>query len=342
MADPEVFVDPERLRDVGDGNRLAVLSGGSPAAARDVRRRPGHQRGPGRGHRRPLGLDTGLDEYIERSGKLPAAWPSGTAAEERAAAFRAEIANTHEPCQRISAALRTQADTIYRLQGFLTDILAECEGNGLNVDLVTGMVSAKPGSITGTASAARMPGLIEGYNQQLSDIYVQATNIDADTRVTLQMCLPEPGSGFGAAAGPALTEADVAAQRGRTPGEVHLWWQSLSRSQQDQAMRDFPLLVGSLDGVPADDRDAANRAALEAQKQRVHAAMSASGAWDAADPELEEQRQRIQKIEDTLAGLGDRVTCSASTPRPMTGTARSSSRSATRTPPGTPASGSRA
>ena len=251
-------------------------------------------------------LDDGLDDYLTATGKLPTAWPSGTAAEQRTALLRAEIAHAHEPCQKISAALRTQADTIYRLQAVLADLLAECAGNGLTVDLATGVVSVKPGTVTDTAQAARMPGLMQGYSQQLTEVIVQATNVDAETRVTLQMCLPESGSGFGGGAGPAVSEADVAGQSGRPPVDVHTWWQSLTRSQQEQVMKDFPLLVGKLDGVPADDRNEANRHALEQQRLRVLEQLNSYGSWDAAPEELEKQLQSIYKIEDTLKKLGDR------------------------------------
>ncbi len=44
---------------------------------------------------------------------------------------------------------------------------------------------------------------------------------------------------------------------------MHDWWESLTPEQQEQALADYPALVGALDGVPAADRDTANRTVLD-------------------------------------------------------------------------------
>ena len=46
------------------------------------------------------------------------------------------------------------------------------------------------------------------------------------------------------------------------PAEVRRWWGELTPSQQDHLVLVAPELVGSADGVPAQDRDRANRSLL--------------------------------------------------------------------------------
>jgi hypothetical protein len=242
-------------------------------------------------------LDDRLDEFTADSRDLPDVWPSGADAEKRAVALRREIADVHEPCQRISQALRTHADSLWQLQGMLDGILSECAGNGVTVDLAGGTVSA------GTAQAAQTPGLIDGYTAQLQDLLTRATRLDADTRTVLQACMPAVGSGFGAAGGPATPMCPTDELLGRPPAEVNDWWNGLTRSQQDRMIQDFPRQIGGLDGIPADDRDEANRLALARQKQEVLARMAVEHG---NLPELREQMQRITKVEEALGKLGDR------------------------------------
>jgi hypothetical protein len=61
-----------------------------------------------------------------------------------------------------------------------------------------------------------------------------------------------------------LTRAEVERQRGRDPEYVHAWWESLTADQRADAIAEFPAVVGWLDGVPALDRDLANRLTLAA------------------------------------------------------------------------------
>lgn len=48
------------------------------------------------------------------------------------------------------------------------------------------------------------------------------------------------------------------------PADLRRWWQSLSPPEQDQLVRALPRLVGAADGLPARDRDRANRCRLTA------------------------------------------------------------------------------
>lgn len=65
------------------------------------------------------------------------------------------------------------------------------------------------------------------------------------------------------------------------PAMVTAWWAALDPAARDALVRDRPDLVGGLDGIPAADRDRANRARLAAARQD---AAARAGAADRALP----------------------------------------------------------
>ncbi|MEU9832663.1 alpha/beta hydrolase [Streptosporangium sp. NPDC048047] len=82
-------------------------------------------------------------------------------------------------------------------------------------------------------------------------------------------------------------------------GRLSVWWRQLGPLAQGQLMNASPGLVGSLNGLPAVDRDKANRAYLAAQKavippelQRLRASSAALGA-------------EMKKLSDQMAGIRD-------------------------------------
>lgn len=55
----------------------------------------------------------------------------------------------------------------------------------------------------------------------------------------------------------------------KDPNEVKRWWDSLSKSQQDQLPRDHPDKLGNLNGVPVMARSTANKTVMQADLDRV-------------------------------------------------------------------------
>ncbi|KUL31527.1 alpha/beta hydrolase [Actinoplanes awajinensis] len=250
--------------------------------------------------RMAAGLDAGLDRFAAASQYLPAVWPTGEAAQDRVAALRAELSNAHAPCKNVSRALRTHADTILSLQSMLADIQGECAAEGITVDLTTATVSAH--DITDTAQAARVAGLVQSYTRQLAELLTRARSLDLETVVALAELPPTAGT---ARTGPGITKDDVARMRGKSSQEVRAWWGSLTRDQQDQAIRDFPREVGWLDGVPAGDRDKANRIGLAQHKQYLKDRYENPDMWAEQDETLNEL-DRVETIEQGLDKLGAR------------------------------------
>ncbi|HEY1178011.1 MAG TPA: alpha/beta hydrolase, partial [Phytomonospora sp.] len=70
-----------------------------------------------------------------------------------------------------------------------------------------------------------------------------------------------------------LSDADLAAKLpGKdvdTPAEVAAWWKSLTPAEREALKNEYPGKIGDLDGVPAKDRDDANRLKLDNRQQEI-------------------------------------------------------------------------
>ncbi|GGQ07452.1 alpha/beta hydrolase [Streptosporangium pseudovulgare] len=82
-------------------------------------------------------------------------------------------------------------------------------------------------------------------------------------------------------------------------GRLSVWWRQLGPLAQGQLMNVSPGLVGSLNGLPAVDRDKANRAYLAAQKSAIPPELQRLRASSAA------LRAEMKKLSDQMAGIRD-------------------------------------
>ncbi|GIM92702.1 alpha/beta hydrolase [Paractinoplanes toevensis] len=83
-----------------------------------------------------------------------------------------------------------------------------------------------------------------------------------------------------------------------SPAEVSRWWAGLTAAERQWLLATEPSWLGPLDGIPAADRDAANRLLLEERRTEVErAAGTATGA----------ERGRLREIRYGLDALADRL-----------------------------------
>ncbi|AXB47079.1 alpha/beta hydrolase [Amycolatopsis albispora] len=109
---------------------------------------------------------------------------------------------------------------------------------------------------------------------------------------------------------------------GATPAENAAWWSSLSEDERQRIIENHPDWIGNRDGIPALDRDQANRAILADEKARLEAEESRlqadlddnwfGGVFTDDDAELEEVQGKLKGIEaietklQSSADLGER------------------------------------
>ena len=144
----------------------------------------------------------------------------------------------------------------------------------------------------------------------------RATDVDADLAAILLRAangqITEQGVGTLAQA------ADVGAGQsglsitepppGGTPGDNKAWWDSLSDTAKAAILRDAPDLVRNLDGVPIVDRDAANRAVLKREIDKLQAEATEISRANPNDPRSRNQtdwpgQEKLAEINGKLNGL---------------------------------------
>lgn len=93
-----------------------------------------------------------------------------------------------------------------------------------------------------------------------------------------------------------------------TPDQNKAWWDSLSDTAKVAILRDNPDLVRNLDGIPVIDRDAANRAVLQREIDKLQAEASQLARANPNDPRSPNQgdwpgKERLDQITCQLNAL---------------------------------------
>jgi hypothetical protein len=83
-----------------------------------------------------------------------------------------------------------------------------------------------------------------------------------------------------------------------SPAEVRRWWAGLGAAEREWVLSVEPRWIGSLDGVPAADRDAANRLVLEDRRAELDRLIASAGG---------RERRRLRELREGLDALSDRL-----------------------------------
>ncbi|MEV7597738.1 alpha/beta hydrolase [Kitasatospora sp. NPDC089797] len=215
---------------------------------------------------------TGVDH------RIAADW-SGHAADAAAPSLRlttGELTAARSGTGQIGRLLRTGADALLLAQSALRKALADAGDAGLSVD-EHGTVGWGPASAADrhdpdhrrtSEHAARL------LAARIAAALAEADAVDRAVAVRLRhyTARAHDGTGLDPAAAdrdrldPALALRPVldAAVPGADapPAEVNAWWRSLPADRRQRLIEDRPDLVGNRDGIPAADRDRANRILL--------------------------------------------------------------------------------
>ncbi|MBN6036650.1 alpha/beta hydrolase [Amycolatopsis sp. 195334CR] len=257
------------------------------------------------------------DEFVVRG--TPAGWTGDAAA--AAARQRTTIGDRMDGIlagvRTARGGLASAADAVTSLSHAVqeTDNLAQVNGFGIGDN----------GAVRDVAPPRQVPAElvdeVRRQRQRMADelvdrverILLRANDIDGE----LGSLLSKIATGE---AETAQARVSVAEPPDGTPAENASWWNSLSEDEQQRIIENHPDWIGNRDGIPATDRDQANRSILADEKVRLEAEEAAlradlddnffGGIFTDDDSELEAVQGKLKGIEaiesklDSTAGLG--------------------------------------
>jgi uncharacterized protein YukE len=95
---------------------------------------------------------------------------------------------------------------------------------------------------------------------------------------------------------------DLVPPQGGTPQDVNSWWATLSDAERQRAILGNPALFGGLDGIPAVDRNTANRMILDAQVKQFSDEKTTLEAL--GDNITDDQKKELARISSLLGQPG--------------------------------------
>ncbi|MFI9724599.1 alpha/beta hydrolase [Streptomyces sp. NPDC052396] len=209
-------------------------------------------------------------------------WQGGVGAESAAdylGRVRDDLNVARQEIESVGTVLRAAGEAIAALQGRMKNLIAEAKEAGFTVHddgSVTGPDLSKKGLSSADLGAAerdqaeRMKGFAEGIGTVLKDAraadkeYADAlrTYTDAGRR-----CTKSNGTWFfgflenytaRSADRDLLKEIGMPDKNG-SPTAINSWWKGLPPELRAKLLEDHPYILGNRDGIPAGDRDKANR-----------------------------------------------------------------------------------
>ncbi|MBN9747036.1 hypothetical protein DMP23_39095 [Amycolatopsis sp. A1MSW2902] len=248
---------------------------------------------------------------------LPVDGWSGPAAEGAAAQHKTHMQGLDTYAAGVAAigkAVGQAADAILALQAAIknADELARKYGFAITADgAIVCVYAGDPPPELHPQDRARA-------QQQLADDVAQilrtAEDIDSDLAAVLDKAAAgQFGTGnestVAAAAADGLNAPGLTAPEpppNATPSQASAWWATLSPAERDILIRDRPGQIGAIDGLPAVDRDRANRAVLDRdyadlQRQRDDIRHRLDGV-KRSDPQQQKEYYALEKQLDELNG----------------------------------------
>ena len=215
-------------------------------------------------------------EFVPHLAHLGATWSgsAATAAASRLTALRRRLVRFRLLCWRADQLVSEFAAALERARGLLARALSA----GLSVD--------DDGKPRGVAP----PGAVA----DLSAALAVAERADAAAAAQLDQLLARVAD---RSAPPALASPPCSA----SPGQIRRWWAGLGPAGREWLLAAEPAWLGSLDGIPAADRDTANRLVLDDRRAEVDRQLVAADRHD---------RDRLRGLRRGLDALADRLSAS--------------------------------
>jgi hypothetical protein len=215
-------------------------------------------------------------EFVPHLTQLGAAWSgsAATAAAGRLTALRRRLVRFRVLCWRADQLISEFAAALERARALLARALA----TGLSVD--------DDGNPRGSAPP--------GAAADLSAALAVAERADAATASRLDQLLVRIGD---RAEPPGLGSPPCSA----SPADIRRWWASLGSAGREWLLAAEPGWLGPLDGIPAADRDVANRLVLDDRRAELDRQLATADRHE---------RDRLRGLRHGLDALADRLAAS--------------------------------
>ncbi|MEV4701916.1 hypothetical protein [Actinoplanes sp. NPDC049316] len=254
-------------------------------------------------------IDTTVGDLGAETRDLPYHWSGddAPAAQERVAKLRTQIGNAHVKCACIADALRKFADDLAHCQRMLRGVVDEARAAGLTVDLRSGTVTAPLASVAGESRASA-----DAYAAQISEILLAADVADRRTRAELDRQSESVGEWQSLPSELHYTQQIDPVEQSvfatKVPVSQAGIWHYAHPLEKERFRNEQPEVVGAAEGLPSEDRDAANRILLAREKASLidqQALLSTGtaappdpgGGRGAQQPELDAVNGRLAAIE---------------------------------------------
>lgn len=168
----------------------------------------------------------------------------------------------------VAHAASIAADRIEQVKADLAAVENEALDANLIVDPVTNRVIPGPGFPLTVLNLLAVKDKMAELQARLDTVLAEANEVDDDLARAINMAI-------GQAPIPETPPLDLPIPVGKSPEEVHRWWDSLSEDQHNQLLRTRPEILGNLDGIPVEGRSEANITVMGHDIARVENATSA-------------------------------------------------------------------
>ncbi|MFF7243978.1 alpha/beta hydrolase [Embleya sp. NPDC008237] len=268
-------------------------------------------KGASRLHDLERSFRTGVNDIVEEAG-----WKgvSAQTADKELERLVRQISISAMQARSIGSAADKAIAEILGIQASLLAAIRDAEASGIRVTDASGGYVLKaevPPGKEGAAAPdpARVQGLLDEYKARFDGILRQASEADDKIAGILATLNPSDVSPTAPNSWENATEdaRRVAGLYGLSalpekmdPVRSAAWWRDLSEDQRKLYLANYPHEIGSMDGLPAADRDKANRIALDARLADL------SGR-----PLTDKEYREIKNLEAINLALTKNGTCAA-------------------------------
>ncbi|GAA1250961.1 hypothetical protein GCM10009676_42160 [Prauserella halophila] len=209
-----------------------------------------------------------------------------------------------EYIEKIPPALRTLSDAVSEAQKTVNNVVETVESSGRLQVQTDGTVRAIPGGPGDTRTdeekqaasdlAEELTGKISGALSTVNE--ADRTAVSALDKATPQSAgLELEATGEGNVVAPADIPRDASAAK------VKEWWDELSPTEQESAIYTHGDVIGGLDGIPAEDRDRANR--IRFTEEYTQCSERRDELENLGPSEYSPEARELDEIDRTLRGL---------------------------------------